>query len=161
MLCRSGKSYTLLGDQGTNRGVTARSVESLLNLIKSESRRSLEVRASFLQVHKDSLSDLTQNSSRGIKLSESQYPFIENANEKSVTSLSDFTAHLRQSLKNRVTGETSFLTLLSLYERYSTLTLISQIAFIELPRSDLASISKRPLDHQENCLLYTSDAADE
>mmetsp|Transcript_5839 Transcript_5839/g.8574 ORF Transcript_5839/g.8574 Transcript_5839/m.8574 type:complete len:887 (+) Transcript_5839:2-2662(+) len=110
----TGKTYTMEGSTddgtGTNRGIIPRSTEEIFNYIqnKGNSKTKFLVRAAYLQIYKDAVSDLLKPERNHLKIRQGKKRgvFVENLSEWVVRSPQEVYGLMSRGAKERVSGHT-------------------------------------------------------
>ncbi|GKT34809.1 Kinesin-16 [Aduncisulcus paluster] len=106
----SGKTFTMEGYQGEKRGIIPRSVEEVFQFIESssEKRRKFLVRASYLQIYKEIVSDLLkpERTSLHIRYDKTKGTFVEGLSEWVVRSPQEVYSLIEKGVSTRATGST-------------------------------------------------------
>ncbi|CAG9312803.1 unnamed protein product [Blepharisma stoltei] len=157
---QSGKSYTLRGGEGKNRGILSRSAEKLLNWIEKERShgRNFELKMSVIQIYQDIISDLMICGSRGLEISGEESPKIDGLTEHKINRINDLFTHLRHALQMRkglvkadskLKTRSHFVVFLKIYENSNE---VSEIAFADLAGSENASSDQNVINANSTSL---------
>lgn len=124
-----------------------RSTERILANIERErsTGRNLELKINVVQFYNEVISDLMIYNSRGLEISTTEYPKIENLSEHNIRRINDLFSHLHHSLQVRkallkpdpkMKTRSHFVVFLNLYESNR---IVSSLAFVDLAASENAS----------------------
>ena len=110
----TGKTYTMEGftynSNDPNRGIIPRSIDEIFNYIESltSSGTKFMVRASYLQIYNESISDLLKNEKSTLQIREDKKKgvFVEGLSEWAVRSPTDIYNLLQKGASNRETSST-------------------------------------------------------
>lgn len=111
----TGKTYTMEGftysSSDTNRGIIQRSIEEIFNYIEefSNSNTKFMVRASYIQIYNEQISDLLKTDKVNLQIREDKKKgvYVEGQSEWAVRTPGDIYALLKRGASNRTTSATN------------------------------------------------------